>query len=109
MKFKLSTSGVAGNIRQLVALLGIAESATNAIALPGNIRSVMLASSTLLLAVEHFLDGTSNTTQSAAPAGAGSVPPSSPPAGQAQVGEHEALPGTFPFPWWGFSISKEKK
>ena len=43
----------------------------------------MLASSTLLLAVEHVLDGTSNTTQSAAPAGAGSVPPSSPPAGQA--------------------------
>lgn len=68
MKFKLSTSGIAGNIRQLVALLGIAESATNAIALPGNIRSVMLASSTLLLAVEHFLDGFGNTTHSAAPA-----------------------------------------
>ena len=83
MKVKLSTSGVAGNIRQLVALLGIAESATNAIALPGNIRSVMLASSTLLLAVEHFLDGSANTTQSAAPVSAGSVAPGSSPAGQA--------------------------
>ena len=63
MKFKLSTSGLAGNIRQLLAILGIAESATNAVHLPGNIRSVMLASSTLLLTVEHYLD----STQSAAP------------------------------------------
>lgn len=57
MKVKLSVQGVAGNIRQAIAIVGLAESSTNTVHLPGNIRGIMLAASSALLIAEHFVDG----------------------------------------------------
>lgn len=57
MKFRLSVSGIAGNIRQAIAIIGLAESTTNTINLPANIRSIMFTISGVLLVAEHFIDG----------------------------------------------------
>lgn len=57
MKFKLSISGLAGNLRQLGAILGIILSTSNYPALPTSVRGVLLAISGIVLTAEHVVDG----------------------------------------------------
>jgi len=73
MKFRLSVSGIAGNIRQLAAFVGVVISTTNAVHLPGNIRGILLAGSGVLLTAEHLIDGIQGTT-SAAPVATAPAP-----------------------------------
>ena len=57
MKFKLSISGLAGNLRQLGAVLGIILSTSNYPALPTSVRGILLAISGIVLTAEHVVDG----------------------------------------------------
>lgn len=74
MKMKLSIGGIAANVRQLAAIAGVVVSVGNIDHLPANVRGILLAGSSILLTVEHVLDGLQS----------GNVPnSSSQPAGQA--------------------------
>ena len=57
MKFKLSVSGIAGNLRQLGAVIGIVLSTTNYPTLPASVRGILLAISGIILTAEHVVDG----------------------------------------------------
>ena len=67
MKFKLSISGLAGNLRQLAAVLGVVLSTTNYPALPTSVRGILLAISGIVITAEHIVDGLQNGTATATP------------------------------------------
>ena len=68
MRIHLSVTGIAGDVRIAVALVAAFISLSNAGHFPANVRAVLLATSGVLITVEHALDGLGNNTKSAAPA-----------------------------------------